>query len=185
MDSLFLRILRQWIPLAVAISVSMGMLYLVMQHDIRSEANDPQIAMAEDLAASLQRGETATVSGMIDVSESLAPFTIVYDNDGQVRASNAFLHGETPVLPDGVLTSQKGTHLPGENRLTWEPEEGVRIATVIKRYTNGYVAIGRNMREADIRSGEQIQRLFTGWVVTLLATFCSVVVVQVVLRKRY
>ncbi len=39
-------ILKYWIPLAAAITVVCGVIYVAVQQDIRMAANDPQIQMA-------------------------------------------------------------------------------------------------------------------------------------------
>jgi hypothetical protein len=92
---------------------------------------------------------------------------IIYDADGKVAASSVQLDGKTPSLPDGVLDS---TRQLGENRITWQPRDGVRIASVIVSYPGGYVLAGRNMREVEVRESQT--SLFAGltWVLALLAT---------------
>src|SRR5579884_2248349 len=103
MDSLFLRVLKQWLPLSVGLSVICFIMYAVVQQDIRIGANDPQIQMAEDTAASLNSHQNISLPGKIDVAKSLAPFTIVYDKHGTVVSSNAVLYGKTPDIPSGAL----------------------------------------------------------------------------------
>ena len=184
MDNTFLRIIRQWLPLAVGISAIVFIIFLVIQQDIRIGTYDPQIQLAEDMASSFNNGMTATTSGKIDVSKSLAPFTIIYNKQGKVVSSNAYLDGKTPTLPPSVLTSRKGTEVPGENRLTWQPQEGVRLATVVTSYSKGYVVVGRNMREAEVRINDQFNNILIGWVIALIATFSCVTVMQTIMRKK-
>lgn len=140
-------------------------LYAIPQHVLRSGLNDPQIQMATDLAATLDRvGVTdglrqgalmASGSGAsIDMARSLSPFLIVYNDEGQALGSNAQLDGQTPALPSGVLAYVR-QH--GEDRLTWQPRRGVRIAAVVERVNGpqpGFVLAGRNMREVQARIGD-------------------------------
>jgi hypothetical protein len=184
MDTLFSRIIRQWLPLAVGISAVTFIIYLVIQQDIRIGANDPQIQIAEDTAAALQNGKQKALPETIDVTKSLAPFTIVYDKNGTVISSSANLNGKTPSLPQGTLTGNKGTQQLGENRITWQPEDGVRLATVIVAYDKGYVAVGRNMREIEIREYEQFNNTVLGWVMALVATLSCVVIMQTVMYEK-
>jgi hypothetical protein len=184
MDNLFLRIIRQWLPIAVAITGFCFILFLVAQQDIRLSANDPQIQIAEDTSALLASGKTPSLPSPIDISQSLAPFIITYDLQGNVISSSARLNGKTPALPTGALNGTKGTDQPGENRITWQPQEGVRLATVIVRYDKGYVLAGRNMREIEIREEQQYQRIFLGYLVSLIATLSCVIVVQTLLRPK-
>ncbi|HEY5901891.1 MAG TPA: hypothetical protein VIU39_05015 [Anaerolineales bacterium] len=164
------NILRLWLPFAVVISAFCALAYAAVQQAYRQGANDPQIQMAEDAASALADGQAPADlmrASTVPVAKSLAPFMIIYDADGKVAASSAQLDGKTPSLPDGVLDS---TRQLGENRITWQPRGGVRIASVIVSYPGGYVLAGRNMREVEARESQTT--LFAGltWVLALLAT---------------
>ena len=125
-------------------------IYAAVQHALRIGANDPQIQLAEDTAARLGQGRPAIdPSGdAVDVATSLAPFLIVYDPSGQVVASSAQLAGRTPPLPAGVLRDATPGH---EDRLTWQPQPGVRLASVVVATPQGYVLAGRSLREVERR----------------------------------
>jgi hypothetical protein len=136
--------------------------YAIPQHVLRSGLNDPQIQLANDLAARLEQGvapaETVPAGQPIDMARSLAPFVIVYDEQGRPLASQALLNGEVPTPPSGVFDYVR-EH--GEERLSWQPVlgriGGVRIAAVIHRVGGahpGFVLAGRNMREVETRIGE-------------------------------
>jgi hypothetical protein len=81
---------------------------------------------------------------------------IVYDDQGEAVASSGALHGQIPSLPAGVLDYVREN---SEDRVTWQPEAGVRIAAVIVRFEgveSGFVLAGRSLRElflSDRRSG--------------------------------
>ncbi len=45
------KVLKQWLPLAIAITLLCGLVHVAVQQEVRLSANDPQIGMAEDLAA--------------------------------------------------------------------------------------------------------------------------------------
>ncbi len=138
-------------------------LYAIPQQVLRQGANDPQIQMSTDVAAALNRmglkdgAKPATLglpAAAVDMAESLSPFLIVYDDQGQVVTSNAQLNGQTPTPPKGVLDYVR-TH--GEERVTWEPiahSHAVRIAAVVERVNGpqpGFVLAGRSMREVEDR----------------------------------
>lgn len=184
MDNLFLRVTRQWLPLAVAITGLCFILSLTTQQEIRMSANDPQIQFAEDTAAQIAEGQTPLLPKTINVSKSLAPFLIIYDSQGNIISSSAQLNGKTPTLPVSALNGSKDTNQPGENRITWQPQEGVRLATVIVRYDKGYVLAGRNMREIEIREDQQNQIIFFGYLISLMATLSCVIIVQVFLHPK-
>jgi len=184
MNTPFIRVIRHWIPLAVGISAIFFTMYAVIQQDIRMDANDPQIQMAEDLANSLNNGQNPTVLGKINIAQSLAPFTILYDKNLNIASTNAYLNGTIPTVPTEALSGHKDTDIQGESRITWQPEEGVRLATVIVNYNNGYVVVGRNMREIEIREDQQFQLIFIGWIIALIATLSAVIFMETVMKKK-
>jgi len=175
------NILRQWLPLAVVITLLCGLVYLVVQQTLRQGANDPQIQMAEDAAAALAAGGTAEAvlpAGNVEISTSLAPFMVLYNDAGEPLAFTGLLHGAAPHLPGGVF---EYTRQKGEDRVTWQPEQSVRIAAVIVAYSGvqpGFVLAGRSLREVEIRESQV--ELITGiaWLVTLAASLLVVAVCE-------
>ncbi len=172
-----LNILRVWLPIAIVTAAFCGLAYLTVQQSLRQGANDPQIQMAEDAAAALVQGQNAealTPASTVDIAQSLAPFMIIYDDAGNVLASSASLHGATPNLPTGVLDY---TLTKGEDRVTWQPEAGVRIAAVVVRHEGeqpGFVLAGRNMREVEARETQTEQLAGLAMLVTLAASFAAI-----------
>jgi hypothetical protein len=146
-------------------------LYAIPQHVLRSGANDPQIALAGDLAVRLEQGiapAEAVPTATVDISRSLTPFVIAYDDQGRPLASQAVLNGQTPAPPSGVFDYVR---LHGEDRLSWQPvrgaEHGVRIAAVVQRVNGahpGFVLAGRNMREVESRIDDVQQMAGLTWV---------------------
>jgi hypothetical protein len=155
MTPVLARSLRLWIPIAAAVTLLCGLIFTLVQQDLRQTANDPQIQMAEDTAAQLAAG--APVSSLlpatrVDIATSLATFLILYDGRGDVIASSATLDGKTPVLPAGVLASARTA---GEDTVTWEPRPGVRIAAVVVPVRDGgSVLAGRSLREVELRESD-------------------------------
>ena len=171
--------IRHWIPVAVAVTAICVLIYLSVQQSYRQTANDPQLQISQDLASLLSDGrDPAPVvpASNIDIADSLATFVIVYDNSGKPIVSSAGLHGQIPVPPAGVFENTKDMR---QNRLTWQPVFGVRIAAVLTRYEGpkpGYVLAGRSLREAERRIqmlGRQVgflwlAALFTSLVATII-----------------
>jgi hypothetical protein len=180
---IFLRnIIKSWLPLAVVVTVVFAFIELIVQQSLRSGANDPQIQMAEDLAQALadQRSTSSLLpEGQVDITTSLAPYIILFDSQGNPTDSNARLHGEIPRLPPGVL---EYTRQHGQDRITWQPEPGVRSATVIvaiEQGKRGFVLAGRSLREVELRESQlEIQVLF-GWLTGLLASLFAIVVLEI------
>lgn len=104
--------------------------------------------------------------GAVDIFASLGPFVIVYDDGGRVLASSARLDGMTPAPPAGVFDYVRAH---GEERLTWQPRRGVRIAAVVTRSVNGFVLAGRNLREVESREALVFKLAALGWLCANLA----------------
>ncbi len=176
-------ILQHWLLVAIVVTGLIGLLYAVVQQDIRQGANDPQIQMAEDAAAKLAGGQSAqgvVPSEKVDIATSLAPYLIVFDANGNPIASSAQLDGQTPSIPSGVFDSVRKN---GEDRITWQPQSGVRSAIVVTQFTgstSGFVVAGRSLREVEKREDGLLQILEAGWIVMMLATF---VVTALLFRK--
>ena len=168
------NIFRVWFPFAVTITAFCALTYASVQQSFRQNVNDPQIQMAEDAVDAIVDGkgvDTIVSTEKVSVAKSLAPFLIVYDREGNAIASSVILDGQTPELPAGVLDS---TRELGENRVTWQPRDGVRIAAVIVSYEDGYVLAGRNMREVELREAQLTTFAGSTWVLALPATLAVI-----------
>lgn len=178
------EIIKKWLPLAIATAGLCALVYLTVQQSLRMGANDPQVQMAEDAASNLNAGgsvDSVLPSTKVEIAESLAPFLIVFDNSGNILASSATLHNSVPTYPAGVLdfVRQKG-----QDRVTWQPEAGVRMATVVVRYNNGFVMAGRSLREVEQRES-QVERLSGLALLGIWAATLSVIVLgELVGRKK-
>lgn len=143
------RALALFLPVAALATLTCGLVYLVAQQELRQGANEPQVRIAGDAARALDAGaRPGSVVGQakVDVALSLAPFVIVHDAGGRVLATDGVLDGGDPVLPPGVLSTARAS---GEDRVTWQPREGVRVATVTVPWSGGTVTAGRSLREVE------------------------------------
>jgi hypothetical protein len=179
-----LRTVKLWVPLAVVITAMSGLVYLVAQQMLRMGANDPQIYMAEDAAAALNKGgssEAVVPKQQVEISTSLAPFLVLYDASGKPVSGSGMLDGNLPDYPIGALEAAKHS---GENRVTWQPRDGVRIASVAVPSKDGYVVAGRSLREVENRVSQIGTLVALAWLVTLAAAFVAVAFGEFALRAR-
>ena len=178
------QIFKKWLPLAIATAGLCALVYLTVQQSLRMGANDPQIQMAEDAASNLNSGasvESVVPSNKVEIANSLAPFLMVFDDSGKVLASSATLHGVVPTYPLGVLDY---TRQNGQDRVTWQPEVGVRMATVVARYNNGFVLAGRSLREVEKRESQAEQFSGAAMLAIWIATFIVIALGELVWRKK-
>ena len=145
---------RRWLPIAAVATVLCMLTYATVQQSYRSGANDPQIQMAEDASRLLAGGATAesiVPAARDDLGDGLAPFLVVYDSQRRPIAGSATLHGAQLTPPAGVFDF---VSVHGEERVTLQPEHGVRLAAVIRRTsgpTAGFVLAARSLREVENR----------------------------------
>jgi hypothetical protein len=169
---------RAWLPIAVVITLLCGTFYGAFQQHIRSEADQPQMMLAEDVAAQLYKNEQPSASlpfKEVDVASSLAPFIILYDINGKPTDGSGKLDGQLPSPPKGVFeyTSRHVGH-----RVTWQPKPRGRIAAVIRYYQNpqhaGYVLSGRNLAESERQQSHILLIASLGWAGTLITSYLLV-----------
>ncbi len=148
------EIIKKWLPIAIVTAGLCVLVYLTVQQSLRMGANDPQIQMAEDSASRLSTGasvESVVPSTKVELADSLAPFVIIFDQSGKILASSATLHGSVPAYPAGIIDFVRKN---GQDRVTWQPEAGVRMATVVVPYKNGFVMAGRSLTEVEKRESQ-------------------------------
>lgn len=186
----FSRTFVLWLPLALGLTGAFGMIAIAEQQNYRQNANDPQIQMAEDAAMLIvQSGAPASAvsreAAPIDIATSLAPWIVVYDEHGLPLESSAVLNDAPPQLPLGLFNQnswldRKTWTAPtgNETRVTWQPQADVREAVVLVHYTSekgsGFVAVGRNLREVEVRIEVLELMSLVGWLLTEIATFLFV-----------
>lgn len=176
-DDLY-KIFWAWLPLAVLVFTLSGLTYVAAQQVLRQGANDPQIQLAEDVASNIANGQNPTAvfsgPGKLNIASSLAPFVIIYDAAGKPLAGNGQLGGTMPTPPAGVFRAALRL---GESQVTWQPQRGVRIASVIKPYggaQRGFVLAGRNLREVEAREQKLHLQVMFLCSFGLIASFAAV-----------
>ena len=176
MPKFFIRVFLAWLPLCVVITGLCGVVYVVTQQSYRLSANDPQIQVAEDAAIALQNGADPTTlisTTTVDLSQSLAPYTIVYRDDGTPLISSGKIDGKMPSIPRGVLEYVR-EH--GESRITWQPRQDIRQAIVVTRFTSqksGFVVAGRSLREVEKRENQVLFIIDAAWLLILCGSFLA------------
>ena len=155
----------------IVTTIIIMLVYAVVQQQYRTSANDPQVQMVYELCNYLEKGKSidAFFTGDItDLSNSLLPFTVLYNADGKPVKTTALLNNQPPQLPAGVLQTAA---LQKENRVTWQPQPGIRIATVIRQVNSpivAYVMCGRSLYEAEQRTSNLIRMTGLAWVTCML-----------------
>jgi hypothetical protein len=168
---------RFWLPFAVTITALSLLVHVSTQQVLRQSANDPQIQMAEDTANTLSNGsvspEELAGGEKIELTQSIKPYLTVFDESGNVVASSAMLNGADPKIPQGITNYIRNY---GEDRVTLEPQNGVRIAAIIVKYPGGFVLAGRSLRETEMRVDQNLLIVGLSWFATMFASLLSVLI---------
>jgi hypothetical protein len=162
--------------------------YIVGQQVYRHSANDPQIQMAEDIAARLSKGEKASSQvpqEKVDMEASLAPFVLIYDEHGSVIAGSGYLEDALPTPPAGVLKyADDGT----ENRISWQPTRSARNAAIIEHFNgrngSGYVLVGRSLRETEIRIQQLGSLVSIVWAAAMIGSLAIALLMRLASRQK-
>ena len=146
-DEYMRRLISFFGTIAILI-VIFGTMYAVTQRMLRTDANTPQIQLAEDTAANLNANiAPATMTHeKVDIAKSLAPFVNIYDQSGKIIAGSGYLDGTLIAPPKGVLTA---SDTAAYHAVTWQPRPDTRIAAVTVHSDKYYVLSGRSLKEVE------------------------------------
>ncbi len=171
----------QWLPFGVTITLLCLVMYGAVQRTLRYFADSSSIQMAEDTARAYASGRGTGIffGDPMDVSKTLSPFIVVYNDRGEAVTGNGVLDSRMPVPPLGVFEYAK---IKGEHMVTWEPRRGLRIATAVIHYTSdepnstqsGFVLAGRSLRGTERFIEKLGFDIFIGWMTTMICSFAVI-----------
>jgi hypothetical protein len=166
-------------------TVILGTAYTGIQQAIRLSANGPQAEVCQNLVSELQKGKSpqslSFSSDAADIRSNLSTFFIIYDKSGKAVAASVILDDSTPKIPAGVI-SYANQH--GEDRVTLQPEAGLRFATVVRPAGNYDVVCGRSLKESE-KLQDLILRIFAlGWVLSVAGILATWPILKFVKGKK-
>jgi hypothetical protein len=166
--------LKRSIFITIILAMIFGFAFSLAQQILRQGADDPQIQIAQDSAGFLAAAQEpaflhANTYGTVDLAKSLAPFLLTFDAEKKPMAFTATLNGQIPTPPAGVFAYVKAH---GEDKITWQPAKGVRIALVAAYYKSpkaeGYVFSGRSLAGVEKHISSLQFMTFWAWVMTVI-----------------
>ena len=164
-----------------------GLVYVTVQQNYRSNANDPQIQMALDIKEKLEQGKSPDSFWTYDsiaLPQSLSPFVLLFDAAGKPIRASATLARQTLQLPSGVLDY---TRMNGEDRITWQPREDARFAMVILNVPQNpvrFIAVGRSLREIEVREANLVRMVFISWVLCMSVLVAYGLLIFLLAKKK-
>ena len=138
-----------WLLIMFMATFASSLVYLISQRSLRLGADELPVLLANTVLTRLkseQSPKSSIPSEKVDISTSLSAFVMVYDSDKDLIASSGNMRGSQPLYPAGVLDN---IGKDNESRVTWQPDKGLRFASVAIRYNNGYVVAARSLTEVE------------------------------------
>jgi hypothetical protein len=146
---------RVWLAIMGAATLIIGGCYTMVQQSTRLGADDLPLATAQTVKYQLDNGaapQDVVPSRTIDLKTNNNVFVIIADSDHHVIASSAILEGQSPLPPAGTFNY---TSAHGTDRFTWQPKQGVRLATRVVSYgqspNSGFVITGQSLKPFEDR----------------------------------
>ncbi|HET7827240.1 MAG TPA: hypothetical protein VFK97_00025 [Candidatus Saccharimonadales bacterium] len=159
--------LRAWLAVVGTATLVLGTAYAMVQQSTRLSADDLPLTTAQVVKQELQSGsnpDDVVPPLKTDLRSDTSVFVIITDNSKHVLASSASLDGQTPLPPAGVFsfTVQQGT-----DHFTWQPANGVRLATRVENYTSGkdkgFIIAGQSLKPYEDRISTYTWLAGAGW----------------------
>jgi hypothetical protein len=162
-----------WIAGAALITLAAGAAWLGFGVSLRSGGDQQPLRLATRAASRLEAGSrlASVLPPAINMAASRAPFIMVFDRRHHVLVSSGRLSGRIPVLPGGVL-AWAARH--GEDRITWEPQPGLREAAVIEPYGQprlGFVLAAQSLQTISARQRTLTWSIACCWLAALMVSF--------------
>ena len=169
----------QIISAVIILTIFWGLAYAWPQQTLRREANNPQIAIAQEAAVSASQLNVPNFliknPDKIDIKQSALPYLIIFDENKKVILSTAMLGTQDPVPPLGILDYAK-KH--GIDKVTWQPAPNVRQAIVALPYSgkySGWVVAGRSLAKTEKAEDLFFKIAFFGWAISMLVAIAVIV----------
>lgn len=158
-----------WVTGVMLITVAAFLAWFSYGLSLRNGGDREPLLAAATAARQLTSGSApgSVVPAVIDMASSPAPFVIVLDARGRILASSGRLNGRTPQLPAGVL-AWVAAH--GQDRITWQPEPGIREAAVIQAYGGphpGFVLAAQSLQHIYRQQQSIIWTIASAWLAAL------------------
>lgn len=162
-----MRRVLPWLAGAFIVTALFGALYIALQQVERLGADDSPQRLASQVASELRGVTRSPISPRtVDLSSSLATFVIVYDPADRPITGNGKLDGRLASVPRGVLDDTRRDR--SEHHVTWQPQPGLRFATVEIAVGGRVVLAGQSLAPTEARIDSLGLLIATGWIGTMV-----------------
>jgi hypothetical protein len=107
---------------------------------------------------------------------------MVFDKNKNLLATSGMMGNDRPSYPKGVLdhVDQKG-----EARVTWQPQTGLRFATVAIKFDKGYIVAARSLHETENLISIIGRLVLMAWVAFFACSIIAFGIVYAFVKKIY
>ncbi|MCX6383456.1 MAG: hypothetical protein NTV16_03075 [Actinobacteria bacterium] len=174
-----------WVITMFLVTFTCLLTYVITQQALRLGANEQPVRLAVETSIKLENGQKAgdaVSAGIIDISKSLNAFIMIFDKDKNLVASSGKMGNNDPAYPKGVLSNIDKV---GEERVTWQPQAGLRFATIAVKAGDYYVVAGQSLQETEILIGTVGRLVFLAWLACLIFSVISCGIIFIFIKKVF
>ena len=107
---------------------------------------------------------------------------MIFDKDKNLIATSAMMGNIEPVYPKGVLNYADRI---GEERVTWQPQVGLRFATVVIKTGDNYIVAGRSLKEPERLIDIIGNLVFFAWLACAVFSSIALGIVYIFIKKVF
>jgi hypothetical protein len=174
-----------WIIIIFLVTFTSILTYLAAQQVTRLGANEQPAQLAVETSINLKSGQSikdAIPSEVIDISKSLRAFVMIYDKNKILVASSGMLGKDEPVYPKGVLDNLDKI---GSERVTWQPQAGLRFATVALKTDNNYIVAAYSLLERENLIDVIGELILAAWLACIIFSSIALGIVYFFIKKVF
>jgi hypothetical protein len=177
------NILIFWVVVAFLVTFTSLLVYVTAQQVLRLGANEMPAELAAETSINLENSKSpldAVPAEITDISKSPGTFAMVFDKDKNLIASSAVMGIDEPAYPREVLDYVDKN---GEDRVTWQPQKGLRFATIAVKAGDKYIVAGRSLKETEKLIATIGKLVFYAWLACMIFSSAVLAIIYVFIKK--
>jgi len=178
------KLMLVWLIIMFLVTFTSSLVYLVAQQSIRLGANELPIQLAIDTSLKLENGQNPGLisTDKLDISKSLSPFVMVFDTNKNLLSTSGMIGNLKPNYPKGVLDSVDKN---GEVKVTWQPQTGLRYATVALKTNSDYIVAGRSLSEPEKLIDTIGKLVLEAWLACAIFSIFALAIIYAFIKKVF